>query len=257
MKNRMANIFYSKRFFIPLIILWAVSLAFLLLWLQGITGDNQRLPVPVNTAQPSGNGPYSYMVSMGTDRLGQTDAFSSPGILMGTFSSPAILLENGHSIGPGNSQHADVGQLGNGRFSFWKGSLIFSSSDNSDPRTNGRNYILILPGPNPPQWLGWVLLLILLLLAWFVRPYLNILKDQFRLSPRQLLRPAALGLVVALSYFFQFFWHDSLGILLGMTILFHLWSLFSILAYWLQRKFQRFRDDVNNTSDVVPGARWK
>ena len=253
----MVDIFYSRRFFIPLIILWAVSLASVLLWLQGITGDNQRLPVPVNTAQPSGNGPHSYMVSMGTDRLGQTDAFSSPGILMGTFASPAILLENGHSIGPGNAQHADVGQLGNGRFSFWKGSLIFSSSDNSDPRTNGRNYILILPGPNPPQWLGWVLLLILLLLAWFVRPSIDILKDQIHLSPRQFLRPAAFGLVIALCYFFQFFWHDSLGILLGTTILFHLWSLFSILAYWLQRKFQQFRDSVNNASDVVPGARWK
>lgn len=228
MKNRTSNIFYSKEFCISLIILWAIALVFVLLWLQGITGENQQLPISAQAAQPSGHGPYSFVVSMGTDRLGQTD----------TFLSPAILLENGRTLGPGNTQPADIGQMGDGRFSFRKGHLNFSSSDNSDPRTNGRNYMLVLPRPVAPRRLGWVLFLSLAPLIWLIWSYFDILVGRIRISPGQVLGSAIFGLAVSLSYLFLFFWHDSLrSIYLSSMILLQLWCLFSVLVYWAQIKF--------------------
>lgn len=55
--------------------------------------------------------------------------------------STAVLMENGVPLsGPANALHSDIGSLGNGRYSFWHGEVYFSTSDNSDPRTNGRSY---------------------------------------------------------------------------------------------------------------------
>lgn len=59
--------------------------------------------------------------------------------------SKVKVFENGIELGPAHSVHADIRSLGKGRFSHWKGSdgsirLYFSSSDNTDPRTNGRLY---------------------------------------------------------------------------------------------------------------------
>lgn len=52
------------------------------------------------------------------------------------------LLEDGQPLGPGNCLHADIRQHGCGRFSVWGELLYLSASDNSDPRCNGRVYVL-------------------------------------------------------------------------------------------------------------------
>ena len=54
--------------------------------------------------------------------------------------SPLLILENGTLCGPAHSLHADIRNLGMGRFSHWNNSLYFSASDNSNPRTNGKKY---------------------------------------------------------------------------------------------------------------------
>jgi SAM-dependent methyltransferase len=55
--------------------------------------------------------------------------------------SSARVLEDGVPLpGPGNALHDDIRQVGCGRTSFWYDFVYFSSSDNSDPRTNGRRY---------------------------------------------------------------------------------------------------------------------
>jgi uncharacterized repeat protein (TIGR01451 family) len=54
--------------------------------------------------------------------------------------APLRIFENGVEIGPAHSLHADIRSLGAGRFSYWNNWLYFSTSDNSDPRTNGRTY---------------------------------------------------------------------------------------------------------------------
>jgi hypothetical protein len=59
--------------------------------------------------------------------------------------SVAVLTENGKPLGPGNSIHENIRKEGGGAFSVWKETLIFSTSDNSDPRQNHRIYELFTP----------------------------------------------------------------------------------------------------------------
>jgi hypothetical protein len=55
--------------------------------------------------------------------------------------SRACVLEDHAPLpGPGNALHDDIRQIGGGRYSFWYNCVYFSTSDNSDPRTNGRHY---------------------------------------------------------------------------------------------------------------------
>lgn len=63
-----------------------------------------------------------------------TDTSSAPR------SSPLLLLEDGKPLGRGHDEHVLIFDEGSGRYSFWKGGLYFSTSDNSDPNTNGRRY---------------------------------------------------------------------------------------------------------------------
>jgi hypothetical protein len=66
------------------------------------------------------------------------------GMNMPPNNSLLILLENGVPVGPAHSLHAEIQQLGMGRYSHWHDGtsvyLWFSTSDNSDPRMNGRQY---------------------------------------------------------------------------------------------------------------------
>jgi hypothetical protein len=56
--------------------------------------------------------------------------------------SPLMLIEDGRSLGPAHSLHSDIVEGGCGRFSHYGVTLYFSSSDNTDPRINGRSYAL-------------------------------------------------------------------------------------------------------------------
>ena len=55
-------------------------------------------------------------------------------------SSATVLEDDVPLPGPANAPHSDIRSHGNGSYSFWHGYVYFSSSDNSDPRTNGRRY---------------------------------------------------------------------------------------------------------------------
>ncbi|MBX9635297.1 MAG: hypothetical protein K2X44_09990, partial [Magnetospirillum sp.] len=50
------------------------------------------------------------------------------------------LFENGRELGPGHCAHDNIRTYGKGQFSHWNDTLYFSSSDNTDPRRNGRAY---------------------------------------------------------------------------------------------------------------------
>jgi hypothetical protein len=51
-----------------------------------------------------------------------------------------LVCEDGHRLGPPHSVHGDIMAKGKGRFSHWLAGFIFSTSDNSDPNSNGRRY---------------------------------------------------------------------------------------------------------------------
>jgi hypothetical protein len=62
--------------------------------------------------------------------------------------SPIEIYEDDKRLEPAHSVHADVAKIGHGRFSHWRNDgaiFIFSSSDNSDPQTNGRAYWAVRP----------------------------------------------------------------------------------------------------------------
>jgi hypothetical protein len=60
--------------------------------------------------------------------------------------SPAVIFEDGKPLGPAHSALEDIERIGLGRFSHLKNfGYIFSTSDNSDPATNGRKYWVVLP----------------------------------------------------------------------------------------------------------------
>ncbi len=54
--------------------------------------------------------------------------------------STLALYENGLPLKPAHAPHADIRKVGLGRYSHWQDRLLFSTSDNSDPNTNGRDY---------------------------------------------------------------------------------------------------------------------
>jgi hypothetical protein len=59
--------------------------------------------------------------------------------------SHVIVYEDGHPLGPPHSLHAEIATLGRGRFSHWGDAIAFSTSDNTDPNSNGRRYWATLP----------------------------------------------------------------------------------------------------------------
>src|SRR5207244_1878728 len=61
------------------------------------------------------------------------------------YRSKLALLEDGKALGPSHSVHALIRERGGGRYSHWASSIIFSTSDGSDPRTNGRVYSIAAP----------------------------------------------------------------------------------------------------------------
>ncbi|WP_170303825.1 Gfo/Idh/MocA family protein [Reyranella soli] len=73
----------------------------------------------------------------------ETDNNDSP------YRSSLRLLENGTELGPAHAVHATIQASGDGRYSLWMGVVYFSSSDGSDPNTNGRIYSVERPPPLP------------------------------------------------------------------------------------------------------------
>lgn len=60
--------------------------------------------------------------------------------------SPAQVWEDGAVLpGPSNSAHDSIRKEGFGTYSFWQDYVLFSASDNSDPRVNGRAYEMVYP----------------------------------------------------------------------------------------------------------------
>jgi len=83
------------------------------------------------------------------------DDAASPGI------SRLLLLEDGVPLRRPHAQHSEIREYGLGAYSHWRQTLYFSTSDNSDPRENGRRYEIALRPerdhhindermPNPP-----------------------------------------------------------------------------------------------------------
>jgi len=56
--------------------------------------------------------------------------------------SRLVIYEDGKPLGPAHANPEKIQRLGEGRYSHWGRRLYFSTSDNSNPNTNGRTYEL-------------------------------------------------------------------------------------------------------------------
>lgn len=61
--------------------------------------------------------------------------------------SDLLLLEDGRPLGPLNWAHAAIRDEGGGAYLHWGRDLIFSTSDDSSPLSNGRSYEVLFAGP--------------------------------------------------------------------------------------------------------------
>ena len=75
---------------------------------------------------------FAYKVGYNLPQMG--DSNSKP------TASTLRLFENGVELGPAHSVHQDIRVFGLGEFSHWGNMLIFSTSDNTNPLSNGRKY---------------------------------------------------------------------------------------------------------------------
>jgi hypothetical protein len=81
-----------------------------------------------------------------------------PGDELGSAASELELREDGGLLGPAHSLHVEIRSKGGGRFSHWNDWLYFSTSDGSDPRTNGRSYTAtVAPRLSAAVWIGVLL----------------------------------------------------------------------------------------------------
>jgi hypothetical protein len=115
-------------------IIAAVVLGLWVLGASSLLGRIRHL-IDASECKPDPRGGHCFIVSVPG---GRWDYQSAP------YRSDTRLLENGRELGPAHSLHADIREKGDGSFSHWYGDFRFSTSDNSDPRSNGRRYTIVV-----------------------------------------------------------------------------------------------------------------
>lgn len=96
-----------------------------------------RLDASISAQAPSHDQGFAYVVGIA---LHPRFPYVVPTDVVGSNRSSLQLFENERPLGPAHSSHGEIRKSGGGRYSHWAGSLYFSASDSSDPRSNERVY---------------------------------------------------------------------------------------------------------------------
>lgn len=99
------------------------------------TSSSNVIRGTLNNSLLRSDGGYAYKISETIDG-GDTQQLPNQSILK--------LYENGKEFGVAHAIHRDIRDIGKGRFSHWGNKIIFSTSDNTDPRKNGRSYTYVI-----------------------------------------------------------------------------------------------------------------
>ena len=104
-------------------------------------GDVERIILPSEIQAIGGYSYYVHPLGLTAPRFFEirVDTNNSPE------ASGLSIREDGRLLGASHTVHAAITTRGRGVYSHWGDSLYFSSSDNSDPRTNGRLYVVRAP----------------------------------------------------------------------------------------------------------------
>jgi len=104
--------------------------------------DWGEVDIVLNPSRITSERDHAYLVDVSTARpffAYRSDTPSRPD------QSDLVLLEDGNRLGPAHALHQLIRDEGRGSYSHWRGTLHFSASDNSDPRSNGRTYEVHVP----------------------------------------------------------------------------------------------------------------
>ena len=116
---------------------WIVGISLLTVWV--FVASNLIWPsvieLEVDPSHVSSDGGQAYTV-----QLDRAFPFTFYGDSHTAARATARLFENAHSLGPAHTSHQVIRDVGKGAFSHWDNRLWFSSSDGTDPRTNGYRY---------------------------------------------------------------------------------------------------------------------
>ena len=100
------------------------------------------------------------------------------------------LSEGKQHLGPVDVTHKDIREKGMGRFSHWSGQAVFSASDGTDPRINGRAYVATATA-RPSEYLVYITLAFL----WIVGLKYSKWIEPIAAMASQAMRAHASGLV--------------------------------------------------------------
>jgi hypothetical protein len=73
--------------------------------------------------------------------------------------SQTVVCEGDNRMGPAHTPIVEIVQKGGGRFIHYDEDVFFSSSDNTDPNSNGRQYRIVIPSPTGWRCRGFAFLL--------------------------------------------------------------------------------------------------
>jgi glucan phosphoethanolaminetransferase (alkaline phosphatase superfamily) len=118
------------------LILAIIAIAVVLL--TGVQLPIFRTEITIPADKISQGGGFAYLFKA-DDYNGRFLHFPVDSVRSGSASNLSA-FEDGKLLGPPHEPHETIRNKGLGAFSHWHGMLVFSTSDNSDPRTNGRTY---------------------------------------------------------------------------------------------------------------------
>ena len=181
--QRVAILLTQKRFIVPLLL---VSIACIpLSWL----GVSVEYAIPASQIKKEQEHVYSYRLRWyGWPLRIAADATNTLGY--------SRLYEGDSALGPSHSSLVAIKEHGIGHYSLWRHRLYFSASDNTDPRSNGRTYLLVTRAYLPlPVTL---LVVTLLLLAFLINTFHTPVDDRLDIKRRSHVMRASMLLFLGL-----------------------------------------------------------
>lgn len=130
----------------------------------------------------------------------QFGPFAYSGTVKGKILPNTIIKENSVPLALPNSYHFNIGRAGKGRYSVSKKYLFFSSSDNSDPRSNKMEYTVQIPLQIPASIRAVALLLFLASVFLFILK----IKSLAASLPLAAIEKKSLLIIVVLSLLLHF-----------------------------------------------------
>ena len=121
--------------------IYALYLPLAVLVHRPVAAPQGTMVIRLTQIEPSRFGGFAYEDPLPEFR--RFEEYSGPNLVP----SPILVYEDDKPLGP--AVRGDLGKiasLGQGRFGHWnRTGMVFSTTDNSDPRKNGRRYWAVLP----------------------------------------------------------------------------------------------------------------